>query len=185
MKRFSMLKPEETPKKENNVLYKNQDIQVIKFEDKEIISGQDRIFVLPYLIEQNKIVIRQEYIPAYKYVDKDDLHISLVGGGIEKGETAEAALLRELQEEAGIVLRSNYPIEVGKPLFVGKMTSIKYYLCILSITESDYHEIAIDKSKENKLDKAVKIDAKYINNLNASDLMVELMIEKFKRFANL
>jgi 8-oxo-dGTP pyrophosphatase MutT (NUDIX family) len=185
MKRFSTLKPEEAPKKESNVLYSDKDIEVIKFEDRGIITGQDRVYVLPYFIEKNKIIIRQEYIPAYKYADKEDLHLSLVGGGIEKGESAEEALLRELQEEAGVVLRPNFPIEVGKPLFIGKISSCKYYMCILSLTESDYHEVAVDKSKENKLDKAVKIDAKYINNLNASDLLVELMIEKFKKFANL
>ena len=185
MKRFSTLKPEETPEKESNVLFKDNDIQVIKFENKGIISGQDRVFVLPYFIEQNKIIIRQEYIPAYKYTDKEELHLSLVGGGIEKGETAESALLRELQEEAGIVLRPNYPIEIGKPLFVGKMCSFKYYLSILNLTESDYHEVPVDKSKEHKLDSAIKIDAKYINKLNASDLMMELMIEKFKKFANI
>ncbi len=185
MKRFSLLKPEETSKKENNSLYKDSDIEIIKFENKGIITGQDRIFVLPYFIEQNKIIIRQEYIPAYKYVDKEELHLSLVGGGIENGETPEAALLRELQEEAGIVLRANYPIEIGKPLFTSKTSSCKYYLAILNLTENDYHEVQVDKTKEHKLDSAVKIDAKYINNLNASDLMMELMIEKFKRFANI
>src|ERR1700761_6654 len=144
MKRFSALKPEEPIVKESNILYKDIDIEVIKFENRGIISGPDRVFVLPYFIEQNKIIIRQEYIPAYKYSDKEELHLSLVGGGIEKGETAEAALLRELQEEAGIVLRPNYPIEIGKPLFIGKICSCKYYLSILNLTESDYHEVPID-----------------------------------------
>ena len=185
MKRFSTLKPEQKSPKENNILYKDKDTQIVKYEDCTIVAGLDRVFCIPYLIEQNKIIIRQEYIPAYKYVDGQEMHIGLVGGGIEKGETAEEALLRELQEEAGVVLRPNFKIQIDKPLFVAKNCSYKFYMSIISLTEADYHEIAVDKSKEYKMDKTIKMDVKFISKLHSSDLLTELMIEKFKQFANL
>ena len=185
MKKFSNIKPEKKIEKEDNILYKDKDMKVVKYENCSIITGSDRVYAIPYLIEQNKIIIRQEYVPAYKSVDGQELHISLVGGGIEKGETAEESLLREIQEEAGIVIRPNFEIKIEKPLFISKNSSCKYYMAIINLTESDYHEIAVDKSKENKLDKAIKLDVKHVNSLNPSDILTELMLEKFKKYANI
>ena len=94
-------------------------------------------------------------------------------------------MLRELQEESGIVVRPNFKVQIEKPLFIFKGSSNKCYMSILTLTENDYHEIAVDKSQEHRLDMAAKIDVKYINSLNVSDVITELMLEKFKKYANL
>jgi len=186
MEKFSKLKPDNLSK-EDDIIYQDDYLTIINCDDWKVLKERDGVICIPYLIESNQIIIRQEYIPAYKYADGQENHLALVGGGIESGETPEVALIRELQEEAGIVLRDNFKIEFDKPLFLGKHSCNKYYPCILSLTENDYHEVIIkgDGSKFESMAKTAKVDVKYLNSLNASDIATEFMIEKLRRFLNI
>ena len=190
MNKFSKIKPEEEQAqdlKKDDVLYKDKYLKVIKYENCSIVSEKDCVICIPYLIELNKFIIRQEYIPAFKYTEGQDLHLSCVGGAIEVGETPETALLRELQEEAGLVLRDNFKIEFDKPLFINKYYTNKCYYCIISLTENDYHEIIIKgdgTGVENK-SQIAKIDVKYLKSLNTSDIVTDFMLNKFKEFLSI
>ena len=188
MDKFSKLDRKKEPsKEEDKVLFQNDFMKVLDYEDYTVVSEKDGVICIPYLIESNQIVVREEYIPSYKYATGQEYHLALIGGGIEMGETPEEALLRELQEEGGIVLRDNFKIEFDKPLFIGKYSSTRYFPCILTLTENDYHEVVIkgDGTKFEDMSKTGKIDVKYINSLNSSDVITELMLEKLKRHLNL
>lgn len=188
MEKFTKLKPKsEFTEPKDNVLYSNKYMKVIDFEDWTIIKESDFVVCIPYLIESNQIILRHEYIPTFKYVDGQDFHITVLSGGIELGESPERAILRELEEEAGIVVSPEFKIEFMKPLFVSKGNASKYHPCIIQLTERDYHEVMAkgDGSEAEKKSQSVKIDTKYINSINASDLITEYMIQQMKDYLNI
>lgn len=187
MQQFSKLKPQTdfTPKKDD-VLYDGGHLSVINYEDWSIIKESDLIVCIIYLIEENAFILRHEYIPTFKYADGQEYHITVLSGKIERGETPQKALLREIEEEAGIVIRPDFRFEFMKPLFISKGHASKYHPVIITLTERDYHEIVppTDGSRSEKLSKCVKLDQKYVNSVNASDLITDYMLMKLKEYLN-
>lgn len=188
MEKFSTMRPkDEFAEEKDKVLYDGEHCKVVEFEDWSIVKSRDAVVCIPFLIESNQIVLRYEYIPTFKYVDGQDYHVTLICGGIEQGETPEKALIRELEEEAGIVLREDFQFEEEiKPLFATKSSTNKYYPFIIPLNERDYHEVIAkgDGSKAESISKAVKIDVKYISSLNPSDLITDYMLLKLKEYLN-
>ena len=173
--------------KKDNILYSNDYMKIVGYEDYSIIKEKDSVVCIPYLIEYNQIILRHEYIPTFKYRDNEEYHITVISGQIEDGESSKKTLIRELEEEAGIVIRPDFNVEFMKPLFVSKGHSSKYHPCIITLSESDYEEVIArgDGSDSEKKSQSVKIDLKYLKSINPSDLITEFMLLELKRYLNL
>jgi 8-oxo-dGTP pyrophosphatase MutT (NUDIX family) len=189
MKKFTSLKDKNNyPKKDkNNILFSNDHIKVIEYDGWSIIKEKDLVVCIPYLIESNQIVLRYEYIPTFFLKDGQDYHVTLVGGGVEVGESENIAILRELEEEAGIVVNEDYQLESLKPLFMSKGATQKVTAYIIPLNERDYYEKVAqgDGSKVEKKSKSVKVDVKLLGSINTSDLISDYMLIKLKEYLNL
>jgi 8-oxo-dGTP pyrophosphatase MutT (NUDIX family) len=188
MDKFSSLKPKEEFKKDKEEpVYQDKHMSVIKFEDWSVVRHKDYVVCIPYLIESNQVILRYEYIPTFKYTDGQEYHLTLVGGGVEEGEPHNLAITRELEEEAGIVLREDYELEPLRPLFLTKMNANKVYPYIIALHEKDYHEIVPkgDGTKHEAISKSVKVNISQLKNLETSDLITDYILLKLKEYMNL
>ncbi len=87
MEKFSKIKPrDEFKEKDDKILYENDYVKLIEFEDWAIMKEKDFVVCIAYLIETNQFILRHEYVPSYKYVDNDDYYLTILSGGIRQGE---------------------------------------------------------------------------------------------------
>jgi len=187
MEKFTNIKADTTVEiSKDDVKYDDGYIKIIGYEDWSLVSESDVVVCIIYLIDLNKIVVREEYIPTFKYRDGQEYHLTLICGSMEENETPEESLLREIQEEAGIIIRPDFNIEFLKPLFMTKGHVNKYHAAIIQLTERDYTEVAADGdgSVAEGKSKSVKVDTKYLNSLNPSDLITDYMLMKIKDYIN-
>lgn len=75
MEKFSKVKKRYNIDKSNdkNVQYDDNYIKVVSYEDWFIVSEKDVVVCIPYFIETNQFIIRNEYVPTYKYRDKSGI----------------------------------------------------------------------------------------------------------------
>ena len=188
MEKFSKLRPKsEFFATKDEVLFTKGEMNVVEYEDWTVVKVPDYIICVPILIETNQIVLRYEYIPTFKYVDGQEFHATLIAGRIESGESPINALFRELEEEAGIVVRDEYKPEELKPLYTSKGMTARAYPFILPLNERDYHEVIAkgDGSKAEAMSKSVTVDIKHIDAVNSSDLVTDYMLMKVKEYMNI
>jgi len=187
MDKFSKLEKKKPKKAEAEELFDGGYLKIVKKDNWTFLTESDNACVLPILLDENKILVRMEVVTPFKYRDKNDYHLTCISGTIEEGETPEQCIKRELEEEAGIVLRSNVVIEVYDALYKSKTQSSKFHLCVLPLNSYSYDEVIAkgDGSKEEAISKTVEVNIDNIDQLNPSDVVTALLISEAKKFLKL
>lgn len=184
MDKFSKLKKEKKVKKEDKLLHDLEYMKIYSRKGWVYVKEPDNICVLPYIIEDDEIILRMEVVPSYQTRDKQDYHLTCVSGTIEEGEDPKICLIRELEEEAGIRLNENVDIEFFDVLYKSKSQSSKFYVCLLPLHIYEFVEVAAngDGSTIEKNSKTVKVSINNIDNLFPSDTVTKLLIGECKKY---
>ena len=174
---------------DTDVKYKGDYLNIIGYKNFEFVSEAHMVVILPYLRDEGFILMRHEYVPTYQYFYKDSNDyknitnfLTIVTGTVEKGESLENCVRRELYEETGIVLSNLYKPEISKSLFLSKGNVSQYHTCFLELRYNDFKLLnpKSDGSKEEDLSKTIKISIGDIDDIKTHDLITEYMITKFK-----
>ena len=133
---------------EDEQLFNGKYIDVINYRDTEILQTKDKVAILPYFKDEATFLMRQEYLPAYQYKNRDKSnlrrvtnYLTVITGTIEEGESPQQTIRRELHEEGGIVLNHLYPFEIEGPYFSDKYNTGQIYICLLELPVNSYRQI--------------------------------------------
>jgi 8-oxo-dGTP pyrophosphatase MutT (NUDIX family) len=177
------------PKSVEEIKYKGEYLNVVSYKNYEIVSEPHMVIILPYLRDEGYLLLMHEYIPTYQYFYKDSRDyrgitnfVTIVSGTIEKDETMENCVRRELYEETGIVLSNMYKVEMDKHLFVSKGNVAQYHTCIVELRYNDFKLVPpkTDGSLEEKKSSVIKISLGDLNEIRTHDLITDYMLTKFK-----
>lgn len=183
MEQFTEL-PQSTTQQPESV-YKSDYRNLVKIDGWEVdLELNDRAVVLVHFIEQNVILLRREPVPSFEHVTGEREHLVMVGGRINDDETPEEAMFRELFEETGIIVKTNYDNHVKwAELFYDKGSTEKCHLYYVPLSQYQYEErpAPTDGSKHEAESQNVKVSIRHINALRPADMVTAYSLELLKK----
>lgn len=154
--------------------------KINKTEIKNVETNNDIIVMFVHLLDFNEILLKKEVVDAYQQRDnKQEFFLTSIEGNI-LNETPLVSLKRNLSENVGILLNTNYSNyeEIGE-YFISKDNSYKYHIYYIPLRINDYRQVASSNKNENS--KTVRVDVKFLDSLKVSDLITAFNIEKLKQ----
>lgn len=159
------------------LLHKSDFFELVKFRDYEFIKGSPTIAVLPVLVADRKIILRKEFLPCWQYQEPHrQLFLTSVTGCVEEDETLDAAVLRELREETGVIVTGEYKVLRGRTMYIGKHSNMTVTPFILLLSQYSLETPTGDGSVfEAKSDHMV-VNLNEIDNYQVDDMVTNYLI---------
>jgi hypothetical protein len=190
MEKFTNIKKNEPKTETNEEKFKNDEMSIITFDEKDIITSTDRVVILPYFKDEGFILLKYEKLPAFNFKYKDrseyndiDYYITCIKGNFNESESEIQNVRRIVHESCGLVLSNIYNVEVDKLLFKDENNTGQYHICLLPLTFNDYKQSSI-KIDENDKNRVIRISLADID-IKTYDLVTEYMLLRLKYDFNL
>lgn len=184
MEKFTRMKKSEPQQEKNEERFKNDELSIIKFGDKDIIISDAEVVILPYFKDEGYILLKYEKCPAFKFKYKDkseyntiDYYLTSIKDSFNDEQTETQNVRRILHEKTGIVLNQLYPIEVDKILFKDVNNVGQYHICLLQMNYNDFKQSSVQSTDENRV---VKISLGDIDQMKVFDIVTEYLLLKLK-----
>jgi hypothetical protein len=184
MEKFTKIKKNEPKREDNEDLFKNDEMAIVKFDDKDIITSVDQVVILPYFKDEGFFLLRYEKLPAFKFKYKNkaeysdiDYYLTSIKSDFEEKESPTQNVRRVLHEKTGVVLNHLFPVEVDKILFKQDNNVGQYHICLLVINYNDYKQSSIQVTEENRV---VKVSLGDIDSIKTFDLVTDYLLLKLK-----
>jgi 8-oxo-dGTP pyrophosphatase MutT (NUDIX family) len=132
----------------------------------EAVHEKNGILCLPILNVNGRelFIIRKELCPPYTVYGGDQLFYTILSGQIDSG-TSDATLVREIQEESGIVVKSYDTIWSKKNTPISKVTTAVGSLYIIRITKFEVSKPTGDGTAYEKASKALFVSEKQLGEI--------------------
>jgi len=184
MDKFTNIKKNETKRESNENLFKNDEMSIIKFDEKDIITSQDQVVILPLFRDEGFFLMKYDKLPAFKFKYKNkteysdqDFYLTSIKGNYSDDESPTQNVRRVLFEKTGVVLNQLFPIEVNKVLFKQDNNVGQYHICILVINYNDFKQSSVQTTEENNV---VKVSLGDADNIITYDLVTDYCILKMR-----
>jgi hypothetical protein len=184
MEKFTRMKKSEPQQEQNEERFKNDELSIIKFGDKDIIISDAEVVILPYFKDEGYILLKYEKCPAFKFKYKDkseyntiDYYLTSIKDSFNDDQTETQNVRRILHEKTGIVLNQLFPIEVDKVLFKDVNNVGQYHICLLPMNYNDFKQSSVQVTEENRV---VKISLGDIDQMKVFDIVTEYLLLKLK-----
>lgn len=151
---------------DDKVLFKGKFTEIISpswAPDYEFLSEGEIVIVIP-ILENGKIGVRKEWCPPYLIKDKtgEDRYYTVLSGHIEDGEVDDKAAIRELREEAGIVIQDGDLIKLLDNIPICKSTSLRATIFVADIRQHRQEEPQGDGSEGERRSETVWLEPEEI-----------------------
>ncbi len=184
MEKFTKISKQKIGIEKEDYNYEGDYIKVKEKEGWEYVTEQDCVIAIPHLLDFDEIMVRKEWIPPFQdRHPNQEFFLTMISGTMEDGETPVDTLIRELQEEAGILLNTTYMnYERWGELFFTKGNNSKCHIFYLPLNLNDFQKVKAtgDGSKSEDISKTTRVNTKYIESLQPSDLLTAYCLEKMK-----
>lgn len=183
MDKFSnYIKNSKVIEKTEDILFQKGDYKLREAEGWVYMDEPDMVIAIPYIVDENEIILRYEYIPTYKVRDNKDNYLTVLSGSLKKGEKHLDCLFREIQEETGMAIRPNVEVKLLGDLFVSKGCKAKYHIYFIEVYNSDFEQLDAvgDGSEAEEKSQTIRIPVSHITQLKCEDTITAFCVEFLK-----
>jgi len=159
---------------EFKTLYKGDYVSLISPVDTpyECLHEKDNVIILPII--ENKVGIRFEYCPPYFIKDQIRNYYTVISGGKDEDNIKDTAL-RELQEEAGIIIKKAKLYRLYENIGFVKNTDMRSSLVLLLISEYEKETPEGDGTKNEEKSKTLWVTIEELKEILKKDNIDSLL----------